>query len=896
MSSVNQVRTAFLDFFAKNGHTVVASSPLVPRNDPTLMFTSAGMVQFKNVFTGQETRSYTRAVTAQKCVRAGGKHNDLDNVGYTNRHHTFFEMLGNFSFGDYFKELAIPLAWELVTKDFALDRKRLLVTIYHDDEDAYRIWKKVTGLGDDKIIRISTSDNFWSAGETGPCGPCSEIFLDQGDKVAGGPPGSADQDGDRFLEFWNLVFMQYEQRGPGDRVDLPRPSIDTGMGLERMTAILQGVQSVYDIDLFKALIAASEAATGVPAKGENKASHRVIADHLRATSFLIAEGVLPSNAGRGYVLRRIMRRAMRHAHLLGAKEPLMYRLVPALVQQMGETYHELVRAQALITETLKLEETRFRKTLEKGLGLLGEASGSLRKGDVFSGFPLDLTQDALKPRGIAVDLAAFDAAMKKQKEEARKAWKGSGEAATETVWFEIKERIGATDFLGYDTEAAEGEIRAILRDGKEVGGVKAGEEAALVLNQTPFYGESGGQVGDQGVIKGPKGALFRVTDTQKKLGDLFVHIGRVEKGAFKPGDAVELVVDHARRTATRANHSATHLLHEALRQVLGTHVAQKGSLVEPARLRFDFSHTKPMTPEEVAAVEAMANAFVLENSPVQTRLMALEDAMETGAMALFGEKYGEEVRVVSMGVGETGPAEGGQRPAGGGQERGKANKAWSVELCGGTHVTRTGDIGLIKVTAESASAAGVRRIEALTAQGAREHLAQQDARVRELAAALRTKPDDVVERVKALLEERKHMERDLANAKRQLALGGGAPGNGAAQSDTAVRTVGKVKLMARAVQGLNPKDLRGLVDDGKKQVGSGIVAIVGVTEDGKAGLAVGVTEDLTGTYSAVDLVKVGAAALGGKGGGGRPDMAQAGGPDGSKAQAALDAIEAQLAG
>src|SRR5436190_8695089 len=900
MTTVSQVRSTFLEFFRRNGHEVVPSSPLVPRNDPTLMFTSAGMVQFKNVFTGQETRSYTRAVTAQKCVRAGGKHNDLDNVGYTNRHHTFFEMLGNFSFGDYFKERAIPLAWELVTKEFGLDPKRLYVTIYHDDEDAYRTWKKVAGFSDDKIIRIATSDNFWSAGETGPCGPCSEIFLDQGDKVAGGPPGSADQDGDRYLEFWNLVFMQYEQRGPGDRVDLPRPSIDTGMGLERMTAILQGVQSVYDIDLFKALIAASEAATGVPAKGENKASHRVIADHLRATSYLIAEGVLPSNAGRGYVLRRIMRRAMRHAHLLGAKEPLMYRLVPALVQQMGETYHELVRAQALITETLKLEETRFRKTLEKGLGLLGEASGSLRKGDVFSGdtafklydtfgSPLDLTQDALKPRGISVDTAAFDAAMQKQKEEARKAWKGSGEAATETVWFEIKERVGATDFLGYDTEAAEGEIRALLKDGKAVGSVTAGQDAALVLNQTPFYAESGGQMGDQGVIKGAKGALFRVTDTQKKLGDLFVHIGRVEKGAFKPGDAVELAVDHVRRAATRANHSATHLLHEALRQVLGTHVAQKGSLVEPARLRFDFSHTKPMAPEEVSAVEAMANAFVLQNSPVETRLMALEDAMETGAMALFGEKYGEEVRVVSMGVGETGPAEGGQ-------ERAKANKAWSVELCGGTHVTRTGDIGLIKVTAESASAAGVRRIEALTAQGAREHLAQQDARVRELAAALRTKPDDVVERVKALLEERKQMERDLANAKRQLALGGGAPGNGAAQCDTAVRTVGKVKLMARAVQGLNPKDLRGLVDDGKKQVGSGIVAIVGVTEDGKAGLAVGVTEDLTGTYSAVDLVTVGAAALGGKGGGGRPDMAQAGGPDGSKAQAALDAIEAQLAG
>ncbi len=860
------------------------------------------MVQFKNVFTGQETRPYSRATTAQKCVRAGGKHNDLDNVGYTARHHTFFEMLGNFSFGDYFKELAIPLAWELVTKEYGLDPKRLLVTIYHDDEDAYRLWKKVSGFSDDRIIRIATSDNFWAMGDTGPCGPCSEIFFDQGPKVAGGPPGSADQDGDRYLEFWNLVFMQYEQRGPGDRANLPKPSIDTGMGLERMTAILQGVHSNYEIDLFKALIAASEAATGVPAKGEHLPSHRVIADHLRATSFLIAEGVLPSNVGRGYVLRRIMRRAMRHAHLLGAKDPLMWRLVPALVQQMGETYPELVRGQPLITETLKLEETRFLKTLARGMGLLDEASRGLDKGDVLAGdvafklydtygFPLDLTQDALKPRGISVDTAGFDAAMEKQKEEARKAWKGSGEAATETIWFEVRERVGATDFLGYDTEAAEGEIRAIVKGGKEAKGLAAGEEGALVLNQTPFYGESGGQVGDEGLIRGAKGALFRVTDTQKKLGDVFVHIGRVEKGAFKTGDAAELIVDHVRRGATRANHSATHLLHEALRQVLGEHVEQRGSLVAPDRLRFDFAHSKPMSPEELAAVEAMANAYVLQNSPVETRLMALEDARETGARALFGEKYGEEVRVVSMGVGESG-----ERPVESGQAR-KPNKAWSVELCGGTHVARTGDIGLVKVTAESASSAGVRRIEALTAAGARAYLAQQDARVRELAGALRTKPEDVVERVKALIEERRQMERELATAKRQLALAGSAVGNGAAdQAESTVRTVGKVKLMARSVQGLNPKDLRGLIDDGKRQVGSGIVAIVGVTEDGKAGLAVGVTEDLTGTYNAVDLVKAGAAALGGKGGGGRPDMAQAGGPDGSKAQAALEAIEAQLAG
>src|SRR5262245_42146564 len=894
MNSVNQVRTTFLDYFAKNDHTIVPSSSLVPRNDPTLMFTSAGMVQFKNVFTGQETRSYRRATTSQKCLRAGGKHNDLDNVGYTARHHTFFEMLGNFSFGDYFKERAIPLAWDLVTKEYGLDPKRLLVTIYHDDEEAYRIWKKVTGFSDQKIIRIATSDNFWAMGDTGPCGPCSEIFFDHGPKIAGGPPGSPDADGDRFIEIWNLVFMQYEQRGPGDRVPLPRPSIDTGMGLERISAVLQGTHDNYEIDLFKALIAASVAATAVPAEGEHKASHRVIADHLRATSFLIADGVLPSNEGRGYVLRRIMRRAMRHAHLLGAKEPLMYRLVPELVRQMGDAYPELIRAQPLVTETLKLEETRFRKTLDKGLGLLSEASSHLQRGDVFAGevafklydtygFPLDLTQDALKPRGISVDLDAFNTAMERQKEEARRAWKGSGEAATEGIWFEIKEKVGATDFLGYDTETAEGEVRAISKGGALVQALSQGEDGALILNQTPFYGESGGQVGDQGVIRGAKGALFRVATTQKKLGDLLVHIGRVEQGVFRPGDAVELSVDHERRTATRANHSATHLLHEALRQVLGPHVAQKGSLVEPARLRFDFSHPKPMSAAEVAAVEALANAFVLQNSAVETRLMALEDALETGAMALFGEKYGDEVRVVSMGVGSSGA---------------KANKAWSVELCGGTHVARTGDIGLIKVTAEGASSAGVRRIEALTGDGARQYLAEQDARVRELAGLLRSKSDDVVERVKALLEERKQLERQLAEAKRQIALGGSlaGPGGNGASPNSPIRAVGDVKLLARTVLGLNPKDLRGLIDDGKKQIGSGVVAIVGVSEDGKAGLAVGVTDDLTKRINAVELVKIGAEVLGGRGGGGRPDLAQAGGPDGSKAESALRAIEARLAG
>lgn len=890
MTGVNEIRSTFIEFFKRHGHQHVPSSPLVPRNDPTLMFTTAGMVQFKNIFTGQETRSYKRAVTAQKCVRAGGKHNDLDNVGYTARHHTFFEMLGNFSFGDYFKELAIELAWNLVTKEYGVDKKRLLVTVYHEDDEAIALWKKIAGLSDSKIIRIATSDNFWSMGDTGPCGPCSEIFIDQGDKLQGGPPGSPDEDGDRFLEFYNLVFMQYEQRGPGDRVALPRPSIDTGMGLERISAVLQGVTSNYETDLFRALIAASEDATGVAARGGQLPSHRVIADHLRASSFLIADGVLPSNEGRGYVLRRIMRRAMRHAHLLGAKEPLMYRLLPALIRQMGDTYPELSTAQALITETLKLEETRFRRTLERGLGLLDDASRTLGKGDVLAGdvafrlydtfgFPLDLTQDALKPRGIGVDLKAFDAAMQEQKAKAREAWKGSGEAATEGHWFEIRERVGATEFLGYETETAEGEVQVALKGGREVGKLAEGEEGQIVLNQTPFYGESGGQVGDQGLIKGAKGAVFRVTDTQKRLGDVFVHFGVVERGSFAPGDAVELVVDHARRSAVRSNHSATHLLHEALRQILGTHVAQKGSLVAPERLRFDFSHTKPMTPEEIAQVEEMANAYILQNTPVETRLMSLEDARQTGAMALFGEKYGDEVRVVSMGVGMSGE---------------KSNRPWSVELCGGTHVRRTGDIGLVHIVGESASAAGVRRLEAVTGEGARVYLTEQDQRVNEVAGLLRTKPGDVVERVRGLMETARTLEKQLADAKRALALGGGSQAAGANGAD--IREIGGVKLLARSVSGLNPKDLRGLVDDGKKQVGSGIVAIVGVTEDGKAGLAVGVTEDLVKTYSAVELVRVGAEALGGKGGGGRADMAQAGGPDGAKAGAALEAIAAKLAG
>jgi alanyl-tRNA synthetase len=846
------------------------------------------MVQFKNVFTGQEARPYNRATTSQKCVRAGGKHNDLDNVGYTARHHTFFEMLGNFSFGDYFKADAIPFAWNLITKEFGLDAKRLYVTIYHDDEEAYGIWKKVTGFGDDRIIRIATSDNFWAMGDTGPCGPCSEIFFDHGDHIWGGLPGTPEEDGDRFIEIWNLVFMQFEQVTPDERIELPKPSIDTGMGLERISAVLQGTHDNYETDLFRALIMASVDATGVEAEGKAAPSHRVIADHLRATSFLIADGVLPSNEGRGYVLRRIMRRAMRHAHLLGAADPLMFRLVPALVRQMGEAYPELVRAQPLITETLKLEESRFRKTLERGLGLLSEQSGDLKAGDVFPGdvafrlydtygFPLDLTQDALRARDISVDTDAFNVAMEKQKEEARAAWKGSGESATETVWFEIRERTGATEFLGYDTEKAEGVITALVTGGKEVKSLKPGDEADIVVNQTPFYGESGGQVGDAGTIQIGDDAVFEVTDTQKKLGDLFVHSGKLTKGKLAVGDAVELEVDHGRRTAIRANHSATHLVHEALRQVLGGHVAQKGSLVSPNRLRFDFSHPKPVEADEMVTVERLANQVVAQNDPVETRLMAYDDAVETGAMALFGEKYGDEVRVVSMGAPDP--------------ER-NANKAWSVELCGGTHVTRTGDIGLVHIVAESATAAGVRRIEALTGDGARAYLAAQDARVRELAGLLRVRPEDVVDRVAALSDERRQLERQLADAKRQLALGGGG---GSSNGGGDVREVAGIKYLARTVQGLNPKDLRGLVDDGKGQVGSGVVAIVGVTEDGKAGIAVGVTDDLKSKLSAVDLVKKGAEALGGKGGGGRSDMAQAGGPDGAKAEDALKAIEVALA-
>jgi alanyl-tRNA synthetase len=881
MSGVNEIRSHFLDFFKGQGHEPVASSSLVPRNDPTLMFTNAGMVQFKNVFTGVEKRPYNRAATSQKCVRAGGKHNDLDNVGYTARHHTFFEMLGNFSFGDYFKPLAIELAWTLITRDFGLSKDRLSVTVYHDDDAAFDLWKKIAGLPESRIIRIATSDNFWAMGDTGPCGPCSEIFYDHGDKIAGGPPGSPDADGDRFIEIWNLVFMQFETLPGGERVNLPRPSIDTGMGLERLAAVLQGKHDNYDIDLLRALIRASAEASGVDPDGPHKVSHRVIADHLRASSFLVADGVLPSNEGRGYVLRRIMRRAMRHAQLLGARDPLMWRLVPALVREMGQAYPELIRAEALISETLKLEETRFRATLARGLTILEEETRGLASGENLAGetafklydtfgFPLDLTQDALRSRGIGVDTTGFEGAMERQRAEARRAWAGSGEAATETIWFGLRERVGASEFLGYETETAEGVVTALVRDGAEVGVLQAGETGLIVLNQTPFYAESGGQAGDFGEMAGA-GVKIAVRDVKKKLGDVFAHVVEVVEGRVEVGSALALVVDHANRAAIRANHSATHLLHEALRLTLGDHVAQKGSAVSADRLRFDFAHPKPVTGEELAKVEDIANAIVLRNEPVVTRLMGIEEARDSGARALFGEKYGDEVRVVSM---ATTDGANGLRP-------------FSIELCGGTHVGRTGDIGIVSVVGESAVAAGVRRIEAQTRDVARRRLNHEARGFADLAQRLRSGAADAAERLDALIEERRRLERELADARRRLAMGGGGAG------DDSGRDVGGVKFYSRAVEGVEMKDLKSLADEAKAKVGSGIVAIAAAA-DGKASLVVAVTPDLAGRFNAVDLVRIGAAALGGKGGGGRPDMAQAGGPDGAKTQAALDAVEAAI--
>ncbi|WP_207540806.1 alanine--tRNA ligase [Sabulicella rubraurantiaca] len=879
MSSSNDIRATFLGYFARNGHTVVESSPLVPRNDPTLMFANSGMVQFKNVFTGQERRPYSRATTAQKCVRAGGKHNDLDNVGYTARHHTFFEMLGNFSFGDYFKEQAISHAWELITKDFALPKDKLLVTVFSEDEDAAALWRKIAGLPDEKIIRIATSDNFWRMGDTGPCGPCSEIFYDHGPSIPGGPPGSPDEDGDRFIEIWNLVFMQYLEEPAGVRNPLPRPSIDTGMGLERFAAILQGKHDNYDTDTFRAIITESANLTGQDPDGPFRASHRVVADHLRAGSFLVADGVMPSNEGRGYVLRRILRRAMRHAHMMGAQEPLLHRLFPALERQMAAAYPELSRAASLITETLKLEETRFRSLLDRGLGLLEAEKAKLGEGQPLPGdvafrlydtygFPLDLTQDALRAEGRTVDVAGFEAAMAEQKKRARAAWAGSGEAATETLWFDLKEKIGATEFLGYSTESAEGTITALVADGASINSAAEGREVAVVLNQTPFYGESGGQVGDAGVIRAGD-AVIRVRDTQKKLGDLFVHLGTVEKGDVEVGMAVVAEVDHARRSAIRAHHSATHLLHEALRRRLGTHVAQKGSLVAPERLRFDVSQPTPIAQADLDAVEAEVNTRIRENAEVTTRLMTPEAAVAEGAMALFGEKYGEEVRVVAMGRDEAATDRQGH---------------YSIELCGGTHVRRTGDIGLFRLVGEGAVSAGVRRIEAVTGEAALAVAAEEARLLREAAAALKASPAEIPARVSALIEERRKLERELAETRKKLATGGAA---------AEVETLAGLRVALRDVGEVPARDLKGLAEAILKSGTADVAALVS-GEGGKASIVVGVGEAAKGKADAVALVRAGAAAVGGKGGGGRPDMAQAGGPEAAKAAEALAAIRAAI--
>ena len=883
MTSTNEIRRSFLDYFGNAGHDVVQSASLVPYNDPTLMFVNAGMVPFKNVFTGLETRANPRATSSQKCVRAGGKHNDLDNVGYTARHHTFFEMLGNFSFGDYFKEQAIEHAWTLLTREWGLPKDKLLVTVYHTDDEAFALWGKIAGLPDDRIIRIPTKDNFWAMGDDGPCGPCSEIFFDHGDHIWGGPPGSKDEDGDRFIEIWNLVFMQFEQTAGEITGNLPKPSIDTGMGLERISAVMQGVHDNYDTDTFKALIAASESLTGVKAEGETQASHRVIADHLRSTSFLLADGVLPSNEGRGYVLRRIMRRAMRHAHLLGAKEPLMHRLVPALITEMGQAYPELGRAEPLIREVLAREETKFRQTLANGLKLLDEATGTMGEGgelpgetafklyDTF-GFPYDLTEDALRARGIAVDRVGFDEAMARQKAAARAAWKGSGQAADSEVWFDIAERAGATEFTGYSSTSAEAQVVALVKDGKEVISAGPGDRVSVITNQTPFYGESGGQTGDAGSITGAGGLRLDVTDTGKPLGRLHTHNAEVQSGTIAVGDMVKLDIDITRRDAIRANHSATHLLHAALRHRLGAHVTQKGSMVAADRLRFDFSQPTALTAQDIAAIEAEVNAEIRGNEPVVTRLMSPDDAIEAGAMALFGEKYGEEVRVLSMG-------------------RVKGSETYSVELCGGTHVRATGDIGVFRIVSEGAVSSGVRRIEALTGEGARAWLVGREEALKGAASLLRTTPDEVEARVAALLDERKKLERELAEAKKALALGGGS-GGAAPAADEAINGV---TFSGQVIEGLEAKELRGLLDSAKARMGSGVAAIV-ATAEGRATIAAAVTDDLVGRFSAVDLVRAGVEALGGKGGGGRPDMAQGGGPDGGKAAEAIAAVRQVLAG
>ena len=885
MPTLNDIRSTFLNYFAKQGHQIVPSSPLVPRNDPTLMFTNSGMVQFKNLFTGVETRDYKRATTAQKCVRAGGKHNDLDNVGYTARHHTFFEMLGNFSFGDYFKSDAIPFAWELITKEFDIPKDRLLVTVYHTDDEAANIWKKVAGLSDDRIIRIPTNDNFWMMGPTGPCGPCTEIFFDHGEKYWGGPPGSPEEDGDRFVEIWNLVFMQNEQFEDGSMIELPNQSIDTGMGIERVAALLQGTNDNYSTDLIRSLIEASANATSSDPDGPGKTHHRVIADHLRSTSFLIADGVMPSNDGRGYVLRRIMRRAMRHAHLLGAKDPVMHKLVPAVVSQMGAAYPELTQAQAMIQETLLQEETRFKQTLDRGLKLLDDELSKLDDGAALPGdaafklydtygFPLDLTQDALREKGRIVDTAGFESAMAEQKAKARAAWAGSGEAADATIWYDVADQHGTTDFLGYDTETAEGQIQALVAGSDQISTAKVADQVQIVLNQTPFYAESGGQIGDTGVIKTETG-VAKVTDT-KKVAGVYIHFATVAEGEIAKGQGAVLTVDHSRRSAIRANHSATHLLHEALRRALGEHVAQRGSLNADDRLRFDFSHSKALSASELRQVEAEVNQFIRQNTRVETRIMTPDDARGLGAQALFGEKYGDEVRVVSMGILD-------------GSGKGADGKTYSLELCGGTHVRQTGDIGAFVALSDSASSAGVRRVEALTGAAAIAYLADQTANLNAVAAELRAQAADVPARVKALLDERKALTNEVAQLRRELAMAGGAGQGGAAEAEI----INGVPFFAQVLKGVSGKDLPALIDEHKSRLGSAAIVLIADTGD-KAAVAAGVTDDLTSKVSAVDFVRAAVPELGGKGGGGRADMAQGGGASADNADAAIAAARAVL--
>jgi alanyl-tRNA synthetase len=875
--NVNQIRKAFLEFFAKNNHTIVPSSPLVPHNDPTLMFTNSGMVQFKNVFTGEDKRAYTRASTSQKCVRAGGKHNDLDNVGYTARHHTFFEMLGNFSFGDYFKEHAIEYAWKFLTEEVKLPKDKLYVTVYHTDDEAFNLWKKIASLSDDRIIRIPTNDNFWSMGDTGPCGPCSEIFFDHGPGVWGGLPGTPEGDGDRYIEIWNLVFMQFEQLASGERIALPKPSIDTGMGLERIAAVLQHVHDNYEIDLFRALINASESLTGVKAAGEHHASHKVIADHLRSSSFLVADGVLPSNEGRGYVLRRIMRRAMRHAHQLGSKEPLMYRLVPALTSEMGDAYPELKRAEKLITEVLKQEEERFKDTLGRGLKLLEQEAAPLKAGDSLKGdvafklydtygFPLDLTKDILRNKNISVDDAGFEVSMKEQKDKARAAWAGSGEKATDTVWFDIINEFGSTEFLGYELENAQGQVIGLVVDGKRVDAVKEiGKEFSVITNQTPFYGESGGQMGDTGeIFNKEKGLKLSVKDTKKYLKGLHVHVSQLEQGSIKVGDAVNLHVSIDHRTKLRANHSATHLLHAVLRKTLGEHVTQKGSLVAHDKLRFDISHPKAISIDEITAIEKQVNKLIYQNSEVATKLMSTEKAIEGGAMALFGEKYDDEVRVVTMGI--------------------HADGDFSIELCGGTHVKRTGDIGLFKIVSESAISAGVRRIEAVTQEAAVEFVQEQESFLREASDILKVKKSEIADRLKALLEERKKLEKALNEAKKSAALGSKE------DLSSQIEKIGEINFLCKTMNDVPAKDLRNIAEGLIKQIGSGVVTLFTEAE-GKVSVVTAVSPDLSGKFNAADLVRDIAAALGGSGGGGKPELAQAGGNDASKIGEAVEQVK-----